>query len=250
MTELSGLIDPSAMGHTIPVGAELYPPSPIIYTDVEAIAIPYRTSVEAARAFLPSVLEIEEPATAIMSMLKINQSTIGGFHEAQITLRVLYKGEPRRYNVLMMTTSDSSLAFGREVLGAPKKLGYITLDRAQEGLVGIAQRPKGLPLINAAVAPRSRIEPDPGALNMTPSLSLRIIRHPDGGVGGERCVELVETAADWIIKEQWEGPAALSFPGASNIDPFHAMPVLEVLTGMYTRLEVHSPHPKVVETLA
>lgn len=249
-SESKGLIDIGSIKHTIPVGAELYPPGPIVYTDVEAIAIPYRTTLEAARSMLPSIIEVEEPATAILSMLKIHRSTIGQFREAQITLRVTYRGEPRRFNLLMMTTSDSSLSYGREVLGAPKKLGHIDLVNEQEGVVGYAQRPRGMQLISASVQPTVQVEANTEALNMTPSLGLRVIENPHNSAAGDRTIELVETAAEWTIREQWEGPAALSFPAQSSIDPFHVLPVEEILTGMYTRLQVKAPHPTVVETLS
>ena len=231
---------------TMPAVSELYPTSPIEYRGTEAIAVPYETDLEAARAMVPPMVEVEEPATALMTVLRIHSSSIGAFNEAQVTLRVRYQGEPRRFNVLMFTTSDASLTYGRELLGAPKKLGHVELLQEQEGYVGIVERPRGFRLVTCAVTPRTLIRPDPTAFNTSASLSLRVLPHPDDEQGKQRVtIELVETAAEWTLLDQWQGPAALTI-NASEIDPFHRLPVRRVLGGMYTRLNVTAPWPRTI----
>jgi acetoacetate decarboxylase len=62
-----------------------------------------------------------------------------------------------------------------------------------------------------------------------PSVCLRMIP----GERGSSFAELIEVGSDARFKEVWEGPGSCHFTGASELDPWHRIPMREILTCRY-----------------
>jgi acetoacetate decarboxylase len=48
------------------------------------------------------------------------------------------------------------------------------------------------------------------------------------------------------VHEAWSGPATLRFDAESTLDPWHALPIREVLLGVYSRFDFTLPHGRVL----
>lgn len=129
-------------GFSTPFHAPLYTGPVIEYWDVEAVialGLFDRASVE---SILPEGLEpAGDPVLGALWVGRYPFSTVGSYNEFLVAIQVLRGGELGYYVPYIYVTNDAALAAGREVLGAPKKLAEITLERGVYSTVlGAARR--------------------------------------------------------------------------------------------------------------
>jgi acetoacetate decarboxylase len=133
---------------------------------------------------------------------------------------------------------------GREIWGYPKKIADIELQKQDEFIRGTVERPAGVRLVTAAMRPERPLPPaggvDPGVL------SLRVI--PSAELDQPPAVaELIQVpSTDRRTHEAWSGPATLRFDAGSALDPWHVLPVREVLIGVFSRFDFTLPHGRVL----
>jgi len=163
-------------------------------------------------------------------------------------LPCLFEGQPHRYDVMFMVTNDIAFALGRETHGASKKMGNVMLEVRNEGVFGYAERPQGHRLLTVGVAPEQYIEPDPGSLNVVPSVSLRVIGQP-AGCDPDVTMELIQTPAKWTIQEQWSGPGMIGFPESSAIDNWQVLPVKKIVGAFFSKVDIEIPLPNLLARL-
>lgn len=240
-----GRLTRERLGYSMPPTSPLYPFPPMKLRNVEAITVVFETDPEAALQVLPEPLELREPATASIAVFFVPESSIGSYYEALYVLNASSAGRPIRYDVLSLLTGDQAMAFGREVLGVPKKLGHVRLEKRAEGIFGYAERPLGNRLLSIGVALEECMDISSGGGPSESAVSLRMIGQPEGSVP-EVSMELIETPSSWELLEQWRGTGSVSFPSASQIDNWQILPVGRITGAFYSRYHIEIPVPRLL----
>jgi len=229
---MKGKLDPGRCIGATPVDAPLYPRPPYPYKDAEAFTITWQTDAEAAAALLPEVLELPDTPTAMLMFVRYPFSALGPYEEAILGIHCLLQGQPRLYIPHIVVNSDAPLAAGREVYGYPKKLAAIRIENDGDGLWGQMERPKGHLICSAGIRLEQR-HPVSGESSDGYSLSLRVIPHPAEGETPS-LAELVETHSTSTQKDLWSGTGWVTFHSESTLDPWHRVPVRQVLSATYS----------------
>jgi acetoacetate decarboxylase len=243
----SGQLTKAAFGYSVPVDSPLYTPFPLYYEDVQILLFPYLTDAGAAAALLPSQFELvpADPngkfAIAQVVFASYPYSNIGSYNEVAQTIVVSYKGTIGTYAVRLHVTNDQAMAAGREIGGFPKKLGDISFLEGPTYLSTL-ESPKGLRICSGELDPLQPVQ-DTSA-RPTTFFSVRVIPNPEEPSQPSVC-QLIQTVWDLYDGRLWAGRGALHFTGASGLNPYHALPVLQLMaplnTNPQTELEKNTP---------
>jgi acetoacetate decarboxylase len=246
---LQGRLTRERLGYSMPPTSPLFPKPPVSYTGVETVAVSFETDAEAALDVLPEALELPEPAIATAGIYRIPASTLGSYHEAYLVLNALWEGKPCRYDIMFMVTNDMALSYGREILGVPKVLGHVLLEKTYEGVFAYAERPKGHRLLSLGVALEERMDvAEAASAPVPPAVGLRIIGQPEGAEE-DVTAELIETGTKRVVHEQWRGTGMVAFPERSQINDWGVLPVNKIIGAFFSRMDVELPAPRLLAKL-
>ena len=255
-TRTKGRMTKNRMANTMPLDSPIYPEPPYYYRNVERLVFTYETDQEAALDILPDCLELELPATVSVVFLDIPTCTLGAYHEAFVGLRATFDGRLVEYVVWNLLTSDAAVTVGREIWGVPKKLAHVAIEKHPEGMVGIVERPAGVRICTALVRPERVMPREDAEPFARPLVCIRIIPDP---AGGDPLIELIdhfnpatnnfEVGDDWW-KNQIRGTGSLTFDARSAIDPWHKLPVVNLVDAFYSggSSSFDLPYGKVLKT--
>ncbi len=244
---ISGRLAPGDFGASMPVDAPYYQSPPFYYRDARALTVAYETDTDAAANILPEGIEVAPPVTARLMVVYYPFSTFGPYHEAILGVECLWQGAPRFYIAHIAVTTVPPLVAGREIWGYPKKLAHIELEQEDEYMRGTVERPAGVRLVTVA-ARLERPLPTGAGAEGGGSLSLRVIPSAEPGMP-PALAQLIEVRTmDTQTHEAWSGSATLHYDTASELDPWHRLPVRKVLGTAYTRYDFVLPHGRVVHT--
>jgi len=244
---MQGQLTKAKFGYSVPVDAPLYEPFPVFYEDSTFLTFPYVTSADAAAALLPEQFELEpgpdgaagKLAYAKVLFAKYGFSTYGAYNEVAQVIQARYKGPvPAGFSadvgfaVRLHVDTDIAMAAGREIGGFPKKLGHIEIHESPMFSASL-DSPKGLRIcsgeMNAfAKVAEQKLLPPAMQTRALPYASLRVLPNPDLSVPYTPSVcQIIYT--EWVLSEGtfWSGRGALSFTGASALNPYHTLPILE-----------------------
>ncbi len=242
----SGRLTPERFGYSMPVDAPLYQAPPFYYRDARSLAIIYETDEDAALDLLPEGLELSQPASARLLVLRYPFSTFGPYDEAILGLECRWQGEPRFYIAHILLTTVPPLVGGREVWGFPKKLAHIEMRQENDLIRGIVERPQGTRLATVLMRPERPVQPPP-----TPgggSVALRVIPSPEESQPPSLAQLIDIPARDWRVHEMWAGAGSLTFDAPSELDPWHKLPVRQVKAALYTRYDFTLGHGRIIKT--
>lgn len=243
---LPGRLTKDKFAYAMPVDAPLYAKPPIYYKNVETIGITYETDTDSALDLLPEGIVLPEPATATLLFIRYPWSTLGPYEEVILGISCLWNDEPRFYIVHIVVNSDIPLAAGREIWGYPKKMATITIGTEGDIRWGKMERPAGHLICSAGMKPETPVEelPDAGG----GGLSLRIIPSPEEGAPPS-LAELIEVPPrNNVTIETWTGPGWAAFHSNSVIDPWHKLPVKQVLGAIYKKYNMELGFGRVIKT--
>jgi acetoacetate decarboxylase len=240
---IKGRLTQERFGPSMPVNAPLYQYPPFYYKDARMALFQYVTDGELAAEILPAPLELTDPATAVLALLEFPWTTLGPYQEAIQYLICTQQGRPVRYVSHIFVTTDVAMAAGREAYGYPKKIAHIEFVRENEILAGYVERPRGLRICSGVIRPERPV--DPSSMPVLPSVCLRMIP----GERGSSFAELIEVGSDTRFKEVWEGPGSCHFTGASELDPWHRIPMREILTCRYAIADFELKQGRVLERM-
>lgn len=240
---LRGLLTPDQFGYSMPVESPLFRPLPFYYRESRFLTVAYETDPEAARALLPDALELSLPATASLSLIDNSWTTLGPCHEALIGILARWQDQPVRYVPFFLVDAEVPFAAGREIWGIPKKYGRISLTRETDIIVGSAERPAGVRLATAMVAPETPL--DPSGLGTTPAVYLKVIPAA-GPVDRPEIAELVLSRTEYRVREAWRGQGSVELPAASTFDPWHRLPVRAIKDAFWLSYETSLLPPEVI----
>jgi acetoacetate decarboxylase len=225
---IPGKLTLDQLGYCLPVDAPLYQRLPDYYKNVSMLLFDYVTDAEAAAALLPEQLVLSDPPEATLVFAEYPWSTLGPYNEVAQALKCTYKGQPMYYAVRLHVTADSAMAAGREIAGFPKKMADISFTRGDLYLSTI-ERPRGLRLGSANFKPVAPAKvPLPWTL---PFVCLRLIPTPEESPKPS-LLQLVGTKWVFTSGEIWSGQGSFQYTGASELDPYHKLPLLKMVTAM------------------
>lgn len=228
-----GRLSVDQYGASMPVTGEAVQKPPFYYRHMEMMFVTYRTDPDAAAAWLPDVLELDEPALATIIVAYYGASTFGPYHEAMISIRAKLDGKVYSYYPALFTDNEAPLIGGREIWGFAKKLAHIEVKHESEVMMGLVERPRGNRLLTATMRKVTPVATEDFAL--TPSISMKMFpcaseqQRPALAqlIGSE--LALVPHLGSNGIPDIWTGPGSLSYDTPSAIDPWCHLPVNEVV---------------------
>jgi acetoacetate decarboxylase len=228
---IPGQLTKDRFGYSMPVDAPLYTPFPLYYEDTRILLYPYLTDAKKAAALVPAPLEvitIDPQGTMALAEIVFARypfSNIGAYNEVAQTIAVTYKGSPGAYALRLHVTNDQALTAGREIGGFPKKMGHITFEEG-EVFTSALECPKGLRICSAEMAP---MQPVPWLTELPVTYySLRVIPNPADATRPSLC-DLIKST--WILDHGtfWSGRGTVTMDGTSALNPYHALPVLQLM---------------------
>jgi acetoacetate decarboxylase len=248
----SGRLDPLDRDRAVPIDAPLYErlPSGWCYRDVAFTSMTFETDEDPVLDLLPPLLTpLHDPPRVTIVILECRESAFGTYDEIKVEIAVEFDGEPYRYCPYIMVSAaagalapDAALAMGREVMGVPKKVGHISINRDAGQVVGTLERPRGVPIVTLSVATGEAVDPDDIGLNAsTPVAHLRMIPSVDGGPPSVSELVRWDTVKRIDERKVWRGPATVDYGARSNDDPWHRLVVRKVIGGVVFSGELDIP---------
>lgn len=234
------------LGYSMPADAPAYQAPPYHYRNAQAVSIKFETDPDAALDVLPEPLDLIEPACANLSVYWYPFSTFGPYHEAILRLYARHEGKPLTYIQQIFVDTEPPLLAGREVWGFPKKLAQIELARDRDMIVGKLERPAGVRLATIVMRPE---QPVLQLGSNGPTTGLRIIPSADPATTRPALAELVAADSQHSLREAWEGPASISFPDRSSLDPVDRFPVRRIVKAVYMEYDITLPAGRVIARL-
>jgi len=195
---------------------------------------------------VPRRLHLDSPAVGAILVAHYGASTLGPYGEFVSLLRVVDDdGAPGLYVPYIYVTEDAAMAAGREVLGAPKKLARIAVEARSGMVTGTLERPAGSVLAQVAVVPSQRLSAEIADLLLPSGTPLYSLRHIPAIAGGAVVSELVQWNCDLAVHIdafgdglRFTGPASVTYPARSAIDPVHRLAVETVLGAAYLEFDM------------
>lgn len=224
-------------GATMPVTGPAVQKPPFYYRNMAMMFATYRTDPDAALAWLPEALELDEPATATVIIAHYGFSTFGPYHEAMLSIRARWHGQIVSYYPALFTDNEAPLIGGREIWGFAKKLARIAVRHESEVMMGTVERPTGNRLMTVVMRNVTPVKTED--FQLTPSVSLKLIpcataqaRPALAQLIGSELALKPHIGANGL-PDIWTGPGSLSYDMPSEVDPWYRLPVREIL-GCYS----------------
>lgn len=209
-----------------------YPMPPFTYENNRMLFITFRTSPEVIRTLVPEPLAVN--SDSLMSLY------VGAFNlvapekmsycEAGMMIPVSYGRKRGSYMPVLYLDQTAPITIGREIWGFPKfEAGLLV--QVNAGIVHASVIKDGELLIDAALRLGEPITPGP-----LPIQSLFLMKTIPSAVA--RCAYDVRQLTTAVIRdgsnsEVRPGEATLHF-GSTASDPLDLIPVLEIVSGVYT----------------
>jgi acetoacetate decarboxylase len=247
----TGRLDPVGGGYSLPIDSPLYDAGTRgwAYRNSFFAGVMYETDEQAFLDLLPRGLRpAHSPPRVFIWALDNHTAGLGDFYEMKIEMLVELDGELHSYCPYIMVSAkdgglapDAALAVGREVIGAPKKIGRITFTHDQGQVSATLQRPVGTPIATLSVAPKEQLTPEElGIADQTPDLYLRVIPNPEGGAPSLAELIRYEIPISFDPTETYRGSGTVSF-GASAEDPWHKLAPVTILDAITARFSLDIP---------
>ena len=204
-------------------------------------------STRELEAILPEGLEFySDPPQASYWLSYYSDSTVGSYYE-YISMIIVQdeEGDFGYYVPYIYVTNEAALAAGRELVGAPKKLAHLKIEREFDFLQGTMERPAGKRLITITFHPQSRAAPEIVAMYLPEKINMYSVRHlpPIKGEGGVtqliKWCSIIDIHKDPQDRETvWMGADTVTYDSPSNADPIHKLKVNEMIASLYMQFDM------------
>lgn len=244
---LQGRLTIDKMAATMPVDAPAYHGKPFYYKKARMMRFDYETDAEAAAELLPEQLSLPDTATASLNFVDYPWSTLGAYHEAILGIQAVYGDRELSYLTHLILDSNTPILAGREIYGFPKKMGCVEFVREDDLIAAYVERPKGIRICSGVMRIEQQLPPLPDGTPLE-ACALRVIPSPEEGKA-HSLVELIQTDLIASSVEMWTGPGSCLLTGASALDPWHRLPVKEMLSCVYMVCDFELGSGRILETL-
>ena len=239
---VEGQLTKEMMGSNLPVDMPATNLDAGFFKEVRMLRFDYVTNPEIAARVIPSKFSLADDALASFVILEYGFTFVGPYKEAILSVNVLYKDSPYAYPVQLMLNSALPTMGGRE-MGIPKKVGFVEITQHEDTLAGYVDRPQGERLATGILLIDQPIEPFPEEMP-GPSLMLRPVVYPDKPVQ----MDLIRVDSVWKPTRMHAATGSCSCTGLSVVDPWHTIPVKEMLGASYFEGELCFTGGETLET--
>ncbi len=186
------------------------------------------------------------PSVGMVFVADYGASTLGPYKEFVSFIQVKDdKDNIGLYIPYIYVTNDVALASGREVLGAPKKMADISIDKSTNVIVGELNRPSNLPLVKVTTSPVDRVDPILLDALLPKDAYFYSLRYLPGPPGGTTVSELVAWKSEMAFHKdafgdqiQFMGPGSVTYPFESPQDPVSRLKVGTMLATAYMEFDL------------
>lgn len=143
----------------------------------------------------------------------------------------------RAFTVHAVTDSERAVAALREAWGFPARLGRVRLSASGASASGRVTV-DGRALAEVRLRGAEACAPD--TIRYDPVLNVRLA-HSLQQEKRHALLEVVQLDPEYGLKETYRGRASVSYPAASEGDPWHLFPALNMISGTYTVADTELP---------
>jgi acetoacetate decarboxylase len=126
-------------------------------------------------------------------------------------------------------------------------MGVIEFTQQDDIWAGYVERPRGVRICTGVFRPEAPLDPPPDGTPLR-VCSLRVIPSPEKDKD-HSLVELIQTDMILSSVEVWAGTGSCHFPGISVFDPWHKLPVKNLLAASHIVADFVLPEGRILETL-
>jgi acetoacetate decarboxylase len=250
--ERHGRLGLSSFGYSQPADSPLYAPGRRgwAYRGSFFAGVLYETDEEAFLDILPEGLTpSHSPPRVFIWAIECRTAGLGDFNEMKIEMLADLDGEPHVYCPYIMVSAlegalaaDAALALGREMIGAPKKIGQIRFLRDAGQITATLERPIGKRLVTLGVAPKEQLTPaELGIDQSLPNLYLRLIPNVEGGLPSIAQLVRFEIPIRCSETESYRGVGTVAFDSPSQEDPWYRLRPVTLVDGLAARFDLDIP---------
>ncbi len=134
--------------YSMPRQCGIFPPPPIEYHNMRAIAIIFQCAPGVKKKCLPPELDSIENGLDAIVFLEYPETSIGPYNESLILLNCMYKGMIGSFVFNIYVDDDVALTAGREVWGFPKKMCEINISPIQDNKIKGTLTRKGITFLD------------------------------------------------------------------------------------------------------
>ena len=232
-----GRLSQQLLSHTSPAISPLYPPPPWPLPGARILKLAFETDKHPVLNWLPPALSRSSPPYAIITVAHYPESPIGPFSLAAQYIGCRARMFIRAFTLQAIVDSEPALAALREVWGFPCKLGRVSLTARPNGVSARVSR-GGAVLAQLRLSRAEAI--DPSAIRFDPVLNVRLTPPIEEGKR-HALLEMVQIDPDYEILESLRGQGWLRYPSASVGDPWHLLPVLNIISATYSVTDTGMP---------
>lgn len=228
-----------------PTMGPLYGTPPYEYVDNWALSVVFKTEPEVLEQLVPAPLKPNSDSIMVMQISRFFVSGFGSYNEMILFTPASFNGKVGNYSLSLMLDNDIAFAAGREIWGFPKKIANVTLKEKNGVVTGTVKR-GGHQLVKASmqIGPLGKPEDVAGSATY---YNLKLI--PSVKKGAPPAVkQLTSTTLENVkMKRVYKdrGKSTLEF-GKSPADPFHEIPIVEVVDGFYVNSDFDLTWGKVI----
>ena len=244
---LQGRLTKDKMATTMPVDAPAYHRKPFYYKKTRWMRFDYETDAESAAELLPEQLSLPDTPTASLNFVDYSWSSIGPYHEAILAIQAIYDDEELFYLTHLILDRDTPILVGRDHYGFPKKMGCVEFVQEEDLTAAYVERPRGIRICSGVMRLEQPLEPLPDGMPLK-ACSLRVIPSPEKDKD-HSLVELIQTDLVVSSMEMWTGPGSCHLTGASALDPWHKLPIKEMMSCVYMIFDFELSYGRILETL-
>jgi acetoacetate decarboxylase len=232
-----GLFGRDRLPHASPLTASLYPPPPWPLPGARTLKLVFETDNESALRWLPPSLGRTSPAYAIITVARYPESPVGPFSLAAQYIGCRARMFTRAYALHAVTDSVRALAGLREMWGYPATLGRVRLSSGPRG-AGARVAVEGETVAALRLTRPERCEPD--LVRFDPVLSVRLVHSLQTGKR-HAVLEMVQLDPEYRTAEAVRGRGLLAYPSASEGNPWHLLPMLNMISATYSVGDIELP---------
>jgi len=239
---VKGKLTKEMMAPNLPVDMPAVSPGTSFFKEVRMLRFDYITDPEIAARVIPSQFSIADAASASFIVLDYGFTLVGPYKEAVLGVNVLYQDTPYVYYVQLMLNNALGTMAGRDI-GYPKKVGFVDITQHEDTIAGYVERPKGERLATGILRIDQSIEPFPEEI-LVSTIQVRPVAYPDKSVQ----MDLIRQDSVWKPTMMYAATGSCSFTGISVVDPWHTIPVKEMVRTGYIEGELYFTGGETLET--
>jgi acetoacetate decarboxylase len=233
----AGRLTQDRLPHASPIVAPAYPAPPWALPGARILKVAFETAIDPVLDMLPPRLTRSAPPYAVITVAQYPESPVGPFSLATQCIGCRAGFFIRAYALQAVVDNPAALSGLREVWGVPAKLGQVSLT-ADANAVSARVSCDGNVVVEVALAEAEPIDAD--SLRLDPVLNLRITPSLQKGKPHES-VQLVQIDPEYAIREPVRGRGSVRYPESSDADPWHMLPVLNVISAVFCTADTEMP---------